>query len=673
MKKILFFILLLPITYSFAQNWQKVDSVFAPNGIGVCSFSSPFLIDYDGDGYKDVFLGSTDNRVKFFRNKSSATLPPTFSINELLLDQIYAHGYQYTNSYYPVLADLDNDLLDELIIGGYNGFLLYKNKGTYLEPNWVKIDSIFASVNNLIGTDAKPAFVDIDGDGDLDLFAGIGESLFGGPDAGITIGFRNDGTPTNPSFRQDNSLTTGLPDAGYNSYPTFADLDNDGDYDLLIGRDLSSLLYYRNTGSRTAPIWTAANNVFGIVETSTYWKNPCLADLDNDGDYDLLYGTADGNLYYYQNAGTITSPSFLLKTEYFRVIKNNGSGATVSIADIDNDGDNDFISGSWTGKVNYFKNNGNKTTPSFIPATSSFTGLTPGSYSAPIFVDLEIDGDYDIVSGALSGKLFYYVNNNNSFQANTTSFANITVSGFSYPAFCDIDNDGDIDMLLGGESSGETSFYVNNQGVYTLDNTYIRDIVFPSNTRPTFSDIDNDGDYDCIFGKSNGDIIMYENIGTIEAPRWELNSEIFTGIKVKQNAAPCFADFDNDKRKDLIVAEYDGNFTFYKNLFALTSVEDDNFSTLPKSFSFGNYPNPFNPETTIQFNLPYNANVSINIFNSLGQLITTLVSKDFNAGINRVVFNSNLFNLSSGIYFYSIDVKSDFNNSIYTGKMILMK
>jgi hypothetical protein len=105
----------------------------------------------------------------------------------------------------------------------------------------------------------------------------------------------------------------------------------------------------------------------------------------------------------------------------------------------------------------------------------------------------------------------------------------------------------------------------------------------------------------------------------------------------------------------------------------LTSVEDDNFSTLPKSFSFGNYPNPFNPDTTIQFNLPYNANVSINIFNSLGQLITTLVSKDFNAGINRVVFNSNLFNLSSGIYFYSIDVKSDFNNSIYTGKMILMK
>ena len=395
--------------------------------------------------------------------------------------------------------------------------------------------------------------------------------------------------------------------------------------------------------------------------------------MDNDGDFDLLYGTADGNLFYYQNTGTASSPSFLLKSEYFRVIKNNGSGATVSIADIDGDGDNDFISGSWTGKINYFKNSGTNTSPKFIAATSSFTGLTPGSYSAPMFVDLDSDNDFDIVSGVLNGKLFYYVNNNNSFQANSNVFNNISVSGFSYPAFCDLDNDGDQDMLLGSETSGETSFYLNTQGVFSLDNSFIRDIVFPSNTRPTFTDVDNDGDFDCIFGKSNGEIIMYENIGTLNEPRWQKNNDIFAGIKVKQNAAPCFADFDNDKRKDLIVAEYDGNFTFFKNLFALTSVDDNNSDVIPVNFSFGNYPNPFNPETIIQFALPNNAHVSINIYNSLGQLITNLVSDDFSAGINKVNFNSSLYNLSSGIYFYTINIKSITNINTFTGKMVLMK
>jgi hypothetical protein len=670
-NSIVFLIIFTSVIYS--QNWQKIDSVFAPNGIGVSSFSSPFIFDYDEDGFKDIFLGSTDNRVKFYRNKSGNTLPPSYTANEALLEQIYANGYQFTNSYYPILADLDNDFINELIIGGYNGFLLYKNSGSYSQPNWIKIDSVFATVNTLIGTDAKPALVDIDGDGDLDLFAGIGESLFGGPTSGIIIGFRNIGTISSPMFSQDNSLTTGLPDAGYNCYPTFADMDNDGDFDLLIGRDLASLLYYRNTGTKNTPVWTAANNVFAIVETSTYWKNPCLSDLDNDGDFDLLYGTADGNLFYYQNVGSPSSPSFLLKSDYFRIIKNNGNGATVSIADFDNDGDNDFISGSWTGKINYFKNTGTNKSPQFSPSTSSFTGLTVGSYSAPIFVDLDNDSDFDIVSGALNGKLSYYVNSNNTFQANTSVFSNISVSGFSHPAFCDLDNDNDQDMLLGSEVTGETSFYLNNQGVFTLDNSFIRDIQFPANTRPVFSDIDNDGDFDCIFGKSNGSIVMYENIGTPNEPRWQLNTEIFDGIKVKQNAAPCFADFDNDSKKDLIIAEYDGNFTFYKNLFALTSVNNNLGNIIPVSFSYGNYPNPFNPETTIEFSLPYNANISINIYNSLGQFITNLVTNDYSAGIYKVHFNSSLFNISSGIYFYTIKVNNFNNEKIYSGKMVLIK
>ncbi len=672
MKKLFTIILFIILTkLNYAQYWHKIDSVFSPSGIGVSSFSSPFVIDINNDGFKDIFLGSSDNEVKFYKNISKGFLPPKFNYVQNFLSQIYASGYQFTNSYYPVLADIDNDFNIELIIGGYNGLLLYKNIGTFDNPNWVKIDSVFANVNQLIGTDAKPAFIDIDADGDVDLFVGIGESLFGGPTSGITMAFRNIGSANKPIFNLDNTLSSGLPDAGYNSYPSFADLDNDGDYDLLIGRDLASLLYYKNTGTAYSPIWTAANSVFAIVETSTYWKNPCLTDLDNDEDYDLIYGTADGNLYYYQNTGTASSPSFILKSDFFKIIKNNGNGATVSIADFDNDGDYDFISGSWTGKINYFKNTGSKYSPIFTPSTASFTGLSVSSYSAPVFVDLDIDGDLDIVCGALNGKLSYFVNNNNSFTTNTSLFANISVSGFSYPAFGDLDFDGDYDLLLGAETSGATTFYINNNGTFSSNSIFVQGISFPANTRPVFSDIDNDGDLDCIFGKSNGEIVMYENIGDNREPVWVLNQQIFNGIKVKQNAAPCFADFDNDNRKDLIVAEYDGNFTFYKNIFALTDVE--NIKTENISFSYGNYPNPFNPETNIVFTLQQPALVSIDIYNALGQLVTNLVNTNFMIGTNKVLFNSNKYNLSSGIYFYSIKINENSKTNIYNGKMVLTK
>ncbi|MFH0736117.1 MAG: FG-GAP-like repeat-containing protein [bacterium] len=676
-KKTLFsFLILMLYTQLNAQNWNKIDSVFAPQGIGVNTFSCPFVFDYDKDGYDDIFLGSTDNRVKFYRCKSGNTLPPTFSANANLLDQIYANGYQYTNSYYPVVVDIDNDFIDELIISGYNGLLLYKNIGDYNSPQWIEIDTVFNTVNTLIGTDAKPSFVDIDNDGDFDLFVGIGESLMGGPTAGITMTFRNIGSASNPNFEQDLTLVTNIPDAGYNSFPTFADLDNDGDFDLLIGRDLATFLYYVNTGSDKVPNWTQNGTVFSGVESTNYWKTPTLTDLDKDGDYDLLYGTDDGDLLYYENTGTALAPRYTYRSEYFKVIKNDGSGATVSTADFDNDGDVDFVSGSWTGKFNYYKNNGTKNEPIFVKSTAAFTNLSVSSYSYPVFVDLDNDNDFDLVSGALNGKLVCYMNNNGVFQANTTTFASISVPWFSLPAFGDLDGDGDQDLFLGAETSSDAAFYINNNGVFSVDNSLIRNVNIPNDARATFSDIDNDGDLDLIIGKSFGEILYYKNIGSKTQPQWELDTEIFDGIEVKQNASPGFADFDGDTKKDAIIAEYDGNFTFFKNLFAITGVEDNQAPIIPSNLQITNYPNPFNPSTTFQFNLIESSNVKITLFSSIGEKIAELTNEIYPAGINKLQFNSQVYNLSSGVYFYKFDV-SGINNSnsksLITGKIVLMK
>ncbi|MFC2134966.1 T9SS type A sorting domain-containing protein, partial [Bacteroidota bacterium] len=90
-----------------------------------------------------------------------------------------------------------------------------------------------------------------------------------------------------------------------------------------------------------------------------------------------------------------------------------------------------------------------------------------------------------------------------------------------------------------------------------------------------------------------------------------------------------------------------------QSLNKLASQDVTNIVTLPENFVLNqNYPNPFNPTTTIVFELPVSQNITINIYNQLGQLVTTLVKGNYVAGIHSVRFNAS--NLPSGVYFYSI-------------------
>jgi hypothetical protein len=80
-----------------------------------------------------------------------------------------------------------------------------------------------------------------------------------------------------------------------------------------------------------------------------------------------------------------------------------------------------------------------------------------------------------------------------------------------------------------------------------------------------------------------------------------------------------------------------------------------------------NYPNPFNPTTIIKFSIPERNQVTIKIYNALGQLVKNLVNGEYNSGTYRVSFNAT--GLSSGIYFYQISA----GNYQATKKMILLK
>ncbi|MEK7651487.1 MAG: T9SS type A sorting domain-containing protein [Patescibacteria group bacterium] len=89
---------------------------------------------------------------------------------------------------------------------------------------------------------------------------------------------------------------------------------------------------------------------------------------------------------------------------------------------------------------------------------------------------------------------------------------------------------------------------------------------------------------------------------------------------------------------------------------------------LPAEFSLSqNYPNPFNPSTTIEFSLPKRAIVNLTIYNTLGQIVETLISSEMEAGAHQVIWKAN--NIPSGTYFYRLIA----NNFVETKKMLLMK
>jgi len=642
----------------YSQNWLKVDSIFAVSGVTVKSFSAPEFADLNNDGNPDLILGNIDDASDFFWNNSHS-FPTTFSKDTSVLYNVYNSGQINTNSDYPTFVDLDNDNDLDLVIGGYNVLRYYENTGTISSPYFIIADGIFDVVNSEIGSDAQPAFVDIDDDGDLDLFAGIGESLTGGPDPGITMGYRNTGTAAVPQFTFDNTLVAGIPDIGLNSYPTFVDLDNDEDYDLVFGRDLQTLVYYRNTGTKQNPVWTQNTTTFSSVEATTYWKNPTFSDLDYDGDFDLIYGTDGGVLYFYRNIGTATAPSFQYYPDYFKIIKLSGGSATVSLKDFDGDGDNDLLSGDWLGKFNYFRNDGTPLKPIFNQVTMPFSNLTVNSYSSPVFVDIDLDNDYDIVSGALNGQVFLFVNNNGTFVQNTTMFSGIDVGWTSIPSFADLDGDKDLDLLVGGETGSETKFYTNDgNNVFTVNTTTFTGVTFPSYGRPILADFDNDGDFDLTIGDAWGTVKYYRNDGTVNTPVWFRYDAMFAGIEVDQNPHAGFADLDGDSRKDMILGEYNGNFTYYKNLFSpITVVENDNFQKIPDGFALNqNYPNPFNPSTTISWQSPVSGMQTLKIYDVLGKEVATLVNEFKAAGKHEIAFDAS--NLSSGVYFYQLKVEN---------------
>ncbi|HEX7342730.1 MAG TPA: VCBS repeat-containing protein [bacterium] len=314
MKRILLFLLAAPALL-YAQEFvfqPEYDSVrvqmngwdlFCP-WVGGFTETAPDFCDIDDDGDLDLFLGQYINSVPFFRNTGTA-LDPDFSPEPHLSDSMRSvdivGGGGRTN---PDFFDLDgDDDFDVLIGSGYVTILL--NQGTPALSNFLTSpDTVFdTSGDPVFGTHVTLCDIDDDGDGDLICGEYQGHLQF----------YRNVGTPDSFAFYLEDDHWLGV-DVGTQADPTFCDIDGNGTMDLFIGDDLGQIYFYRNIGTPRNCRFTLVSGFYANIDVGDK-AAPEFADIDNDGDYDLFVGVEyNGDMRFYENIGTPRRARFEFKT-----------------------------------------------------------------------------------------------------------------------------------------------------------------------------------------------------------------------------------------------------------------------------------------------------------------------------------------------------------------------
>jgi len=457
----------------------------------------------------------------------------------------------------PAIVDLDDDGLLDLLIGNEDGTLAHYEQTSVGSYDFTQISTAFCSID--VGTAAAPCLADLDGDGLLDLVVGHSggrvKHFEQEEDAPYSFG------PV-PGDCGDLFIGTVV------ATPVIADLDADGLLDLIVGGYTGTLAHYEQAeiGSTAFALVSDDFNAISVSQRSV----PQIADLDGDGLLDLVVGERrSAPLHYEQEsahsevftlvAGTFDMPELM-------------SAIAPCFADLDGDGFVDMISGTEAGALIHHEQSPDG---GLLPGVDSLLAANPlevASMAAPCLTDLNGDGLLDLLIGGNDGRIALCTQDEPgsiAFNRVSDSLADVFRSYRAVPCVADLDSDGLLDILV-GRGDGKLSHYEQTEAAgQTL--TYLHDVdgirVEQGGVTPCLTDIDADGLFDLLIGTHAGTVLHYEQ-SEADAETFGLVTESFQGIDTGYQARPQFTDLDADGLLDLIVVDGNGAFTHYEQIAA---------------------------------------------------------------------------------------------------------
>ena len=617
MKYLCALISIFSLSFSWGQfEFNYVDSIPVFKGsselpmpwVGGLNYAQFSDIDYDFDGDMDLLVfDRSNNQLRIFEHVQTA------GVSSYRYDANGAGRFPSEMRYRLFAIDYNGDNKKDLFTYGIGGLKVYKNSGNGTDGlSWELAKELIYSdywgtvLNLYVSSTDIPAIVDVDNDGDIDVLTfhiggqyvqyhkNMSFERYGHSDS-LEFELKNECWG---KFREDVSTNTlyldddtppcadgNVPDPEIQPNTGFIseekahagssilalDYDGSGVKDLIIGdvafTNLNLLLNSGSEVNANSPM-TFIDGSFpsnSIPVNSQLFPAAFLIDVDFDNIKDLIVtpnaknvSENETSVMKYKNIGTNSNCNFVFETRSFlqEDMIDHGTGSVPKFIDIDGDGLTDMFVANFFGykevlakesRVAYYKNTGTQTNPSFTFIDNDFNNLSQlniGLRSIPAFGDLNGDSKCDMIVGMENGNLIYFQNNSSG-----------ATPSFDPPVYDMTDDSGNII----------------HHGLYAA---------------PQLFDLNNDGLLDLILGVKTGELIYYENTGSLMNPQFSLVTNLLGGVDVSDltpdgYAVPSF--FRHNDTTYAMIGCVDGYLKFIQGIDGKLS-DGDLFESIDHSF-----------------------------------------------------------------------------------------